>query len=103
MAREHHFGRKVRELRMKKGLSIRELADQVSMDFTRLGKIEQGLRPPPEPELIARLAKVLDADVFELVQAADFSEEFWKSVAESPRAQAYFTRVQGRMRRADAQ
>jgi transcriptional regulator with XRE-family HTH domain len=102
MEGRNRFGVKVKKLRREKGLSIRELAEQVGMDFTRLGKIEQGLRPPPEPELIARLAKVLDVDVFELIEAADFSEEFWKSIAESPKARAYFTRVQSSMGRGHA-
>ncbi len=60
------FGKKIRELRKKKGLSQRELAQLVGIDFTYLSKIETGDLPPPSDEVIAKLAQYLGADEEEL-------------------------------------
>lgn len=91
------FGRRIAAARRAKRLSVRELAKMIGMDFTRLSKIEHGDRPPPEPEYIARLAKVLDLDAFELAKLAEISHEFLEALATSPRARAYFARVERRV------
>ncbi len=89
------FGRKIAELRRQKELSLRGLARMVGMDFSWLSKIEHGDRPPPEPKYIARLARHLGVDVFELAELAEVSKEFLKALATSPKAQAYFAKVAG--------
>ena len=61
------FGARLRELRKQAGLSQRELADNVGVDFTYLSKIEGGVMPPPSEKVILRLAEVLNADKEELM------------------------------------
>lgn len=90
---KNEFGRRIAESRRAKRLSVRELAKMIGMDFTRLSKIEHGDRPPPEPEYIARLAKALDLDAFELARLAKISNEFFEALATSPQARAYFARI----------
>ena len=93
------FGRRIQELRKRKKLSVRELAERTGMDFSRLSKIEHGDRPPPEPEYIVRLAKALEVDAFELVRLAKIYEEILDTLATSPKAQSYFARVERQRKR----
>jgi transcriptional regulator with XRE-family HTH domain len=60
------FGKKIREYRKAKGLTQRELAKLVGIDFTYLSKIETGDMLPPGDEVIARLAQQLDVKEDEL-------------------------------------
>ncbi|PKK90234.1 MAG: hypothetical protein CVV64_10940 [Candidatus Wallbacteria bacterium HGW-Wallbacteria-1] len=64
------FGPVLRELRKKRGLTLRELAAKVNMDYTRLSKIESGLRPVPDIMLLAGISKALGADLGLLARAA---------------------------------
>ncbi len=61
------FGRKVRELRTLKGLSINALRKSVGISLTYLTNIEKGRTPPPSATIVERLAKALDVPVSELL------------------------------------
>ena len=61
------FGDYLRELRKAKGLSQKELAERVGIDFTYLSKIETGNAAPPAEETIRKLAKELKADAEKLI------------------------------------
>lgn len=65
------FGQRLRELRKHLGLSQRDLAEKVDMDFTYLSKVETGTMPPPSEKKILALAKVLNADSDELLSLAN--------------------------------
>ncbi len=60
------FGARIRELRQKAGMTQKELADKVGIDFTYLSKIENGVMPPPSEKVILRLAEALDVSGDEL-------------------------------------
>jgi PAS domain S-box-containing protein len=60
------FGQRLRELRKARGMTQRELADKVGINFTYLSKLETGVMPRPGEKIILALAKVLDADPDEL-------------------------------------
>jgi PAS domain S-box-containing protein len=60
------FGQYLRQLRKAKGLSQRELAKKIGIDYTYLSKIEADKRPPPSEKTILALAHVLNADMDEL-------------------------------------
>jgi transcriptional regulator with XRE-family HTH domain len=64
------FGARLRELRIQARLTQRELADKVSIDFSYLSKIENGVLPPPSEKVILRLVEVLNADKDELLTLA---------------------------------
>jgi transcriptional regulator with XRE-family HTH domain len=80
MAQEQTFGTRLKELRLAKHLSQRELADKVAarlkeqdgrgFDFTYLSKIENERMPPPSQHAILVLAEVLSADSDELLALA---------------------------------
>ena len=61
------FGARLRGLRKQVGMTQRELADKISVDFSYLSKIENGAVPPPTEDVISRLAEVLKADKDELL------------------------------------
>jgi transcriptional regulator with XRE-family HTH domain len=64
------FGSSVRELRKRKGMSLRELAKESDIDFTYLSKLESGKFPPPSEGVIHKLAEILGADPDELLTLA---------------------------------
>ena len=61
------FGARLRAIRKQAGLSQRELADKIGVDFTYLSKIENGLLPPPSEKVIRHLAETLNFDNDELL------------------------------------
>jgi HTH-type transcriptional regulator, competence development regulator len=65
------FGRRLRELRPAKGLSQRDLAERIGVDFTYLSKIENDRTSPPSAKMIAAVAEELGGDVDELAVLAN--------------------------------
>lgn len=65
------FGERVKELRKARGVSQRELAGKVGIDFTYLSKIENDRMEPPSEGAIRRIAEALDANTDELLVLAD--------------------------------
>ncbi len=61
-------GEIIRELRMQKGYSLKELSEKVDVNYVFLSKLERNMDFPSE-ELIKRLASVLDyqGDILELI------------------------------------
>lgn len=81
------FGERLRELRKHKGLSQRDLAGLVGIDFTYLSKIEVGRMDPPSEAVIRKLAHSLGADADELINLAGKVPKELKAVlGENPQA-----------------
>ncbi len=59
------FGERIRELRAKQNLLLRQLASQLDVDASIISKVERGDRQLKK-EQISLLAQVLKADVEEL-------------------------------------
>ena len=70
MEDSRRFGIRLRELRIRAGLTQRELAGQAGIDFTYLSKIENGVMPPPSEKVIIQLAETLSIDKDELFTLA---------------------------------
>ncbi|HEY82603.1 MAG TPA: helix-turn-helix domain-containing protein [Dehalococcoidia bacterium] len=66
MDEAQQFGQRLKELRTRAGLTQRELAEKVGVDFSYLSKLENGVLPPPSEKTLLRLAEVLNADKDEL-------------------------------------
>ena len=54
--------RKIRELRQKKGDTIKELANKIQYDFSNLSKIERGL-VTPSLKLLSKIANIYDVHI----------------------------------------
>jgi len=67
------FGERIRELRLAKNLTLRDVAAQVDINFTYLSKIENAkldFSEYPSEKLIRKLALVLGGEVDELLLLA---------------------------------
>jgi len=80
------FGSRIRELRIKKGISLRDFADMVRIDFTYLSKIENGKVDPPSEEKIIAMASKLEIEAEELLGLAGkiSSDQIRKAVESNP-------------------
>ena len=90
------FGTTVRQLRKDQGLSLRDLADRVGIDFTYLSKLELEQMNPPSDKVIRSLAQELDQDEEELLAlAAKVSQAQLRNVvAHMPEAGMLFRKLQ---------
>ena len=73
------LGKLIRKLRKQKGLSLRQLAEKVSVSFVNIAHIENG-RVATSEEVIKELAKALDYDIDKLLAAADSVNEDIKNI-----------------------
>ena len=89
------FGQRLRQLRQGKGLTLRQLAEAVGVDFTYLSKIENGKAGYlPGAETIRSLAEALGADALELLQLADKVPPEMESFAGDAKARRFLQRAQ---------
>jgi len=75
------FGKRLREIRLAKGIGLRELARRTGMDYSHLSRIERGLRPPPPLDQIVRLARALEINPVMLAQLGGLPEELVVGIA----------------------
>ena len=59
------LGRNIKTLRARRGLSQADLAEKADISITFLSTIERGIKFP-QPDILSKLAKALDVEVFEL-------------------------------------
>lgn len=93
------FGERIRERRKACGLTQREFAEQLGIDFTYVSKIENGrIDVPPSEQLITRMAALLGVDADELlVLAGQFDHRELQQIAtETPEVGTLLRRLQTR-------
>lgn len=92
------FGTQIRNLRTKKGISLRDFADMVKIDFTYLSKIENGKVDPPSEEKIRTMASLLGVEAEELLSLAGkiSSEQIRKAVESNPDVGILLRKLQSR-------
>ena len=87
------LGKLIRKLRKQKGLSLRQLAEQISVSFVNISHIENG-RVETSEKVIKELAKALDYDVDKLLATADSINEDVKNIIKKlPNAVPEFLRT----------
>jgi HTH-type transcriptional regulator, competence development regulator len=64
------FGKRIHELRRERGLTQRQVAAELRIDFTYLSKLENDRGEPPGEELVRRLAELFEVDAEELLAKA---------------------------------
>ena len=88
------FGNRLRELRQKKGMTLRELAEKVNVDFSYLSKIENNkLEYTPSTVKIRAIAKALEVDDIDLLKLADKVPEEIAPLAGDVNAMAFLRRA----------
>jgi transcriptional regulator with XRE-family HTH domain len=79
------FARRIQELRRESGLTQRQVADQLGIDFTYLSKLENSRGEPPGEETIRGLARLFKANPDELLAlAGKIPTELRKRAADDP-------------------
>lgn len=78
------MGERLRGLRVRRGLPLREVAPAAAIDTALLSKIEKGVRLPTQHQ-IAALAAFFGQPV-EFLEALRLAEKFWRENAENPAA-----------------
>ena len=87
------FGNLIKRLRKKKGLTLRQLAEQISVSFVNISHIENG-RVETSEKVIKELAKALDYDVDKLLATADSINKDVKNIIKKlPNAVPEFLRT----------
>jgi transcriptional regulator with XRE-family HTH domain len=70
-----NFGAYVRRLRKSQGLTLKQVEAQAKVSNAYISQIERGLRNPPHPDILKRLAKTYNVQHRELLVAASYLEE----------------------------
>lgn len=87
---ESSFGSRLRELRHKSGLSQRELADRIKLDFSYISKIENDRLPPPAADTIVAICRIFNIPAEELLALTKkIPSEIHQMVGSSPAAQEF--------------
>lgn len=68
---KNEFGRKLRELRLQRAMTLRDLATRAKLSYSFIGSLENG-RFNPSRESIMALSKALDADTNALLILGGF-------------------------------
>jgi transcriptional regulator with XRE-family HTH domain len=88
------FGERLRLVRKERGLTLRQLADEVGVDFTYLSKIENGrLSYTPAVDTIRELARVLKVDSLELLRLANKLPKELEPMNANVQARRFFDRA----------
>ncbi len=61
------FGQTLRNLRLQNGMTQRELAKKISVDFSYISKLENNRMPPPAADTMVRICEVLEVPPDELL------------------------------------
>jgi len=91
------FGQTLRELRMAKDVTLRDMARRLELTPTYLSQVEQDKFSPPTEDRIKQMGEILNlaqAQVDELVaMAGRVSKDLHDAVTEHPREMASFLRT----------
>lgn len=89
------FGQTLRELRRSKGISQRELAEKVSVDFSYISKLENDRLPPPAADTIVRICLALGVPADELLAlAGKVPNDIKETIGSSPAAMQFIRSAQ---------
>ncbi|GER79147.1 MAG: XRE family transcriptional regulator [Anaerolineae bacterium] len=92
------FGSRIRQLRTARGISLRDFAEMVGIDFTYLSKIENGKVDPPSEDKIRVIASKLDIEAEQLLGLAGkiSSDQIRKAVESNPDVGILLRKLQSR-------
>jgi transcriptional regulator with XRE-family HTH domain len=92
---EQTFGRALRELRRSKGISQRDLAEKVGVDFSYISKIENDRLPPPAADTIVKICEALQVSPDMLLTlSGKIPSELRDTIGSSPAAMQFIRSAQ---------
>jgi transcriptional regulator with XRE-family HTH domain len=81
------FGQRLQSLRRAKGVTQRELAGRVGVDFSYISKMENDRLPPPAAETVVRICEALGIAPDELLAVTGkMPQAMQQSIGSSPAA-----------------
>jgi transcriptional regulator with XRE-family HTH domain len=84
---EQRFGEILRDLRLRSGVGLRELARRIHKSPGYISDVENGRVPPPSEAVIVQMASVLGADGDGLLSAAKkVDPKLSRYLSEQPKA-----------------
>lgn len=88
------MGKRIRDLREKKNLSLREAGDRIGLDYSYLGRVERGFIP--STKVIKNIAEYYQVDISYLMgEEVDVPSELknkiqsWRTVIEESERRGY--------------
>jgi transcriptional regulator with XRE-family HTH domain len=93
VAAMENFGNYMRRLRKSGGLTLKQVETQAKVSNAYISQIERGLRRPPHPEILKRLARTYDVPHRELLVAAGYLEEDSAEVAKRRKIEEAYEHV----------
>jgi len=92
---EQTFGRVLRELRRSRGISQRNLAAKVGVDFSYISKIENDRLPPPAADTIVKICNALEVSPDSLLAlSGKIPKELKEAIGSSPAAMQFIRSAQ---------
>ncbi len=89
------FGQALRELRRSRGISQRDLAEKVGVDFSYISKIENDRLPPPAADTIVKICNALEVSPDSLlVLSGKIPKELKEAIGSSPAAMQFIRSAQ---------
>ena len=89
-----NFGSYMRRIRKARALTLKQVEAQAKVSNAYISQIERGLRRPPHPDILKRLAKVYDVEHRELLVVAGYLEEDSAEAAKRRTLEKAFEHVQ---------
>lgn len=83
------FGKKIKEIRKSKGLTLNQVALYSNISAAQLSRIENGKRGVPKPTTIKKIADALKYDYYELMEIAGYIGDI--DLGEEPKKEQHIT------------
>lgn len=89
------FGQTLKEIRRRRGISQRDIAEKVNVDFSYISKIENDRLPPPAADTIVKICDALDVPPDELLaMTGKMPTPIKEIISENPAALQFLRQAQ---------
>lgn len=89
------FGQTLKEIRRSKGVTQRQLAAAVGVDFSYISKVENDRMPPPAADTIVKICEKLGVPPDELLaMTGKMPTPIKEAISENPAAQQFLREAQ---------
>lgn len=89
------FGELLRTIRRSRGISQRELASKISVDFSYISKLENDRIPPPAADTIVKICEVLEVQPELLLSlTGKLPSEIKQLIGSNPKALEFLRKAQ---------
>ena len=92
---DNSFGSALRAYRRTAGISQRELAERVGLDFSYISKVENGRVPPPAADTVLAICSILSLKAEQLLAlTGKIPSKIQKTISTSKTAQEFLREAQ---------